>query len=218
MDLAGCLPGCSFLAAVPEMLSYTKSVTIGACPGAIWACLVDFDHWWAGAHPGHLRVEIPSGSRRVVTGTEIHFEERVAGLKAVTVGWIVSLHPEVELTWEGVGDFRFLGVRIAARTGIRWQLLRMGGEVTMVTTSMWAEVASGWRGELLEWAAEKLLRMVERGGKHLRGELHSLKDLAEGNGGRPVQVRQGRGKLGEQKSGQGKSGAEDSGLVTLGLF
>lgn len=200
------------------MLSYTESVTIRACPEAIWGHLVEFDRWWMGAHPGHVRVEIPSGSRRVVTGTEINFEERVAGLKVMAEGWIVSLHPEVELTWEGVGDFRFLGVGIAARTGIRWQLARMGGDVTIVTTSMWAEVAGGWRGELLEWTAEKLLRMVERGGRHLREELHSLRELAEGSGGLPVGVGRGRGTLGRVRSRKGKSGVEDSGLVTLGLF
>ncbi|HKR30646.1 MAG TPA: hypothetical protein VJT08_09215 [Terriglobales bacterium] len=49
----------------------------------------------------HISLEICSPDKRVAAGTEIAFEERVAGITARASGTVTSLIPGVAATWKG---------------------------------------------------------------------------------------------------------------------
>lgn len=163
------------------MLSFTESVTIAASPGVIWTHLVDFERWWVASNPEHIRLEILSPDKSVVEGTQIDFEERVAGVRAVAKGRIVSLHPRVEATWEGRAVYHYLGIRIPIHEGVKWRLAGMGRDLTIISASVWAEFPGGPIGGLLEWHAKKHLDILERDREHMRQELNYLKDVVEEN-------------------------------------
>lgn len=175
------MSGISSQAAGPEMLSFTESVTMGACPDAIWTHLVDLERWWVASNPEHILLEIQAADKSVVEGTEIHFEERVGGVRAVARGRIVSMHPGVEATWEGEAVYHYLGLRIPVNEGVKWRLAAMSRDLTIVSASVWAEFPRGLPGGLLEWHAKRHLKIEERDREHTRRELHYLKDLVERN-------------------------------------
>lgn len=168
------------------MLSFTESVTIGARPKVIWGYLVDLEHWWVASNPEHIWLEIQSADKSVAQGTEIHFEERVAGVRATAEGRIVSLHPEVEATWEGEAVYRYLGFRIPIQEGVKWRLAGMSGDLTIVSVSVWAEFPKGLFGGLMEWHAKKHLDVEERDREHTRRELNYLKEVVEGDDAEPT--------------------------------
>lgn len=172
-------PGGWSQASGPAMISFTESVTVAASSGLIWTRLMDFGSWWPVAHPDHLRVELHSGGKSVVEGTQIDFEERLAGMRSVATGQIVSLHPGVEATWEGRAVYRHLGLRIPLQTGVKWRLAAMGSDMTILSASMWSGFSGNAIGHLLEWYARQHLKMVERSRAHMRRELDSLKDGLE---------------------------------------
>lgn len=177
------------------MLAFTESVTMGACPEAIWTRLVDLERWWVASNPEHILVEIESADKKVVEGTEIHFEERVAGVRAVARGRIVSMHPGVEAAWEGEAVFHYPGLRVLVNEGVKWRLAAVSRDLTIVSANVWAEFPSGLLGGVLEWHAKRLRKMEEREREHTRRELHYLKEWVERDEHPPPRRTPGRGPM-----------------------
>lgn len=160
------------------MLSFTESVTITASPGVIWTHLVDLERWWTASNPDHVRLEILSPDKSIAVGTRIDFEERIAGLRIVAGGQIISRQTNCEMTWEGTAACHSAGFTVQAQEGMKWRIAELSG-LALVSASLWIEFAGSTKGRLMEWHARKHLRILDAGREHMRRELNRLKELAE---------------------------------------
>jgi len=171
------------------MLLFTESVTIADSPGGIWAHLADIEQWWAASSRDHIRLEIASADKSLMRGTQVDFEERIGGVRMVASGRVVSLHPEVELTWEGTAVYHCLGIRLRVGEGMKWRIATMG-DAAIVSASLWVVFPENVIGRLVGWYCRKIRRVVEGGRKHLREELDSLRrEVEEAEKPGPVAVR-----------------------------
>lgn len=162
------------------MLSFTELVTISARPDAVWSRLVELERWWVASNPEHVWLEILSPDKKVVEGTEIRFEERVAGVRAVAEGRVVSLREGVEATWQGRAVYRYLGMKIPIMEVVQWRVASMSADLTILSASVSAEFPRGVLGRVLEWYAKTLTDLEQRDREHTRRELRYLKELVEG--------------------------------------
>ncbi len=163
------------------MFQFTESIPIEALPTEIWATFVDIEEWWPPSNPEHIGIEVKSGGSPVDVGTEIVFEERVAGIKGKAEGAITKWAPEREAAWEGVAVYRYCGLRFRVREGVSW-LIEDHGESSQLSARVWAEFPSTLLGRFLEWYTTKLLNVVARDREHARRELEYLKYVVESTG------------------------------------
>lgn len=163
------------------MFEFTESIRIEASPADIWNVLQDVEQWWPPSNPEHIKIEVRSPDKSIDVGTEIGFEERVAGIKGRAEGKIIRLIPETEVTWEGVAEYRYVGLPFQIREGVSWQIDR-DGEASELSAQVWAEFPSTIFGRLLEGYAKSVLNVVDRDREHARQELEYLKRAIEGAG------------------------------------
>jgi len=104
------------------LFEFTETVSIRATPESVWSRLADVESWWLKSNPEHISLEIGSPDKRVAAGTEIAFEERVAGITARASGTVISLTPGVAATWEGMANYRYCGFRLAIQEGVTWSI------------------------------------------------------------------------------------------------
>lgn len=163
------------------MFQLTESITITSPPHEIWQTLVDIEKWWPPSNPEHIGIEVRSAGKPIEVGTEIHFEERVAGIKGKAAGVITKLLPEREATWEGIAVYRYYGIPIRILEGVSWSIDSCDS-ASKLSATVWARFPSNLFGHLAEWYTVKLLNVIDQDRKHARCELEYLKDLIENNG------------------------------------
>lgn len=163
------------------MFEFTEAIRIEAPRARVWALLADVQRWWLPSNPEHIGLEVRSPDGAIGPGTEIVFEERVAGIRGRAQGRVTRLVPGTEAAWEGVADYRHLGFGFRIREGVAWRV-EGAGESSELSARVWAAFPSGLFGRLLEWYARIFLRVVERDRAHARRELEYLKRALEGAG------------------------------------
>jgi len=163
------------------MFEFTESISIKASPNTVWQLLADVEKWWPRSNPEHLRIEVRSSDKSIGAGTEVAFEERVAGIKGQAEGMIAGWIPGVEATWEGTATYRYMGFRLGVREGVSWRV-ESHGETSKLSARVWAEFPSSRFGRFVEWFAKSLLNVVDRDREHARCELEYLKTAIEGAG------------------------------------
>lgn len=162
------------------MFEFTESIFIEAPSNTVWEQLANIEQWWPPSNPEHIRIEVRSSDEPVDVGTEIVFEERVAGIKGQAQGVITRWIPGTEVTWEGTAVYRYLGFRFRVREGVTWRVESLG-EISKLSAQVWAEFPSSVLGRFLEWYMTSLLDVVDRDREHARHELEYLKRMIEGN-------------------------------------
>ena len=163
------------------MFEFTESVRVDAPPGKVWKLLADVERWWPPSNPEHIRIDVLGRSKVIEVGTNINFEERVAGVKGKASGTITRFIPEAEATWEGVAEYRYFGLRFQVHEGVSWYVDK-DGEASRLSARVWAKFSSGMFGRLLEWYAKTLLNVIARDREHARCELVYLRNTIENNG------------------------------------
>lgn len=163
------------------MFQFTESIAISSRPDEVWETLVDIEKWWPPSNPEHIGIDLRSAGNPIDVGTEIHFEERVAGIKGKAVGLITKWIPEQEATWEGVAVYRYYGIPIRIREGVSWSI-ESRGSGSKLSASVWAHFPSNVFGRLAEWYTVKLLNVIDRDREHARCELEYLKAVIETSG------------------------------------
>jgi hypothetical protein len=165
------------------VFEFTESIMIAAPATATWKVLADVERWWMPSNPEHIRMEVRSQGKPMDVGTEVVFEERVAGIKGRAEGVITQLNPGEQATWEGTAVYRYFGLRFRIHEGVSWRVERHG-ESSKLSARVWAEFPATTVGRILEWYAKSVLNVVERDREHARRELEYLKGVIEGAGTR----------------------------------
>lgn len=160
------------------MFEFTEIVSIRATAEDVWSRLSDLESWWLKSNPEHIALDVRSPDKRVAVGTEIAFEERVAGITACASGTVISLIPGVAATWEGAANYRYCGFDLAIQEGVTWRIEPNMGSSTL-SAHVWARFPAGAFGRFLEWYSLRILHIIERDRKHARCELEYLKHLIE---------------------------------------
>jgi hypothetical protein len=163
-----------------KAFSFIESIPIAASPSQVWEHLADIEKWWLPSNPEHIAIEVRSSGRSVCTGTEVVFEERVAGIKGQATGSITRWFSEREAAWEGVAMYRYLEIAIRIREGVSW-LIEEHGETSTLSARVQAEVPSTVFGRFFEWYAKQVLHVVELDREHAHRELEYLKGATEGS-------------------------------------
>jgi hypothetical protein len=163
------------------MFQFTESIAISSRPDEIWETLVDIEKWWPPSNPEHIGIDVRSAGKPIGEGTEIYFEERVAGIKGKATGLITKWIPEQEARWEGTSVYRYYGIPIRIREGVSWSI-ESRGYGSMLSASVWAHFPTNLFGRLAEWYTVKLLNVIDRDREHARCELEYLKAVIENRG------------------------------------
>jgi len=143
------------------LFEFTETVSIRATAENVWSRLSDVESWWLKSNPEHISLEIGSPDKRVAAGTEIAFEERVAGITARASGTVISLIPGVAATWEAMANYRYCGFRLAIQEGVTWSIEPDMGS-SILSTHVWARFPAGAFGQFLEWYSVHILHIIER--------------------------------------------------------
>lgn len=160
------------------MFQFTESIHIAASPNEIWATFVDIEKWWLPSNPEHISIEVRAGGNAIDVGTEVVFEERVAGIKGQAVGAITRWIPEHEARWEGKAVYQYCGIPFRIREGVSW-LIKRDGKTSQLSAHVWADFPSTFFGRFVEWYTTKLLNVIDRDREHARCELKYLKHAIE---------------------------------------
>jgi hypothetical protein len=160
------------------MFEFTESIQIEAPPDHVWELLTDVECWWPPSNPEHIGIEVRSADKSIGVGTEIVFEERVAGIRCRAQGSVTRLIPGIEVAWEGMAKYRYMGFEFRIREGVSWRV-DGDGEPSQLSAHVWAEFPSSILGRLLEWYARSFLNVVDRDREHARRELEYLKSAVE---------------------------------------
>ena len=160
------------------MFEFTETVSIRATAESVWSRLSDVESWWRKSNPEHISLEIGSPDKRVAAGTEIAFEELVAGITARASGTVTSLIPDVAATWEGMANYRYCGFRLAIQEGVTWSI-EPDMDSSILSAHVWARFPAGAFGRVLEWNSVHILHIIEHDRKHARCELEYLKRVIE---------------------------------------
>jgi len=160
------------------MFEFVESIAIEASPAAVWRFLVHVETWWLPSNPEHIRLEIRPRGLPLGVGTQVLFEERVAGVKGEAEGTITAWAEERAATWEGTATYRYLGLCIRVIEGVTWRVEPRAG-ATQLSARVWARFPSGLWGRLTEWYAKAALDVVRRDRRHARRELEYLKAVVE---------------------------------------
>lgn len=163
------------------MFELTESIHIEASPDKVWSLLSNVERWWPQSNPEHIRIEVRSPDKSIAQGTQIMFEERVAGIKARAEGVVTRLVQEREATWEGTAQYRYLWIDFKIREGVSWQIAA-DGEACILSARVWAIFPLSLLGRVLEWYARNFLDIVSQDRSHARRELEYLKGAIEGAG------------------------------------
>jgi hypothetical protein len=160
------------------MFEFTESIRIEAQSNAVWDHLADVERWWLPSNPDHIGLEVRSSNNGIGIGTEVVFEERIAGIKGKAVGTITSLIHGEKITWEGIAEYRYLGFPFHIREGVSWQV-ESHTQSSTLSARVWAEFPSSTFGRIFEWYAKSFLNIVARDREHARRELVYLKSAIE---------------------------------------
>lgn len=163
------------------MFEFTESVHIQASTDQVWSLLQNVERWWPPSNPEHIGIEVRSSNNSIGVGTEIVFEERVAGIKAKAEGEIKRFVPKTEAAWEGTAKYRYFGVSLVVDEGVTWQLADSNGGAVL-SAHVWAKFPQSLFGRALEWYAKAILNIVKRDRAHARCELEYLKRTIESDG------------------------------------
>lgn len=163
------------------MFQFTESIAIASRPDEIWETLADIEKWWPPSNPEHISIDVRYDGKPVDAGTEVHFEERIAGIKGKASGSITKWKPGREATWEGAALYRYYGVPVRIREGVSWAVESAGG-VSTLSTTVWARFPENLFGRLVEWYSVRVLNVIDRDKEHARRELEYLKSVIEADG------------------------------------
>lgn len=160
------------------MFEFVESVRIEAPPADDWVYIADVERWWLASNPEHIRLEVRSPDSAIGLGTEIAFEERVAGIKGQAKGTITQWVPGTQVTWESKAIYQYLGFPLRVREGVSWRV-GSNDKGTQLSAHVWAEFSSSLVGRFFEWYAKAILKVVDRDREHARRELEYLKSAIE---------------------------------------
>jgi hypothetical protein len=163
------------------MFQFTESIIIASRPDEIWETLVDFEKWWPPSNPEHISIDVHYDGKPIDVGTEVNFEERIAGIKGKASGSITKWIPECEATWEGAALYSYYGIPIRVREGVSWSIESIGS-VSTLSATIWAQFPVNLIGRLVEWYSVRFLNVIDRDKEHARCELEYLKSVFETNG------------------------------------
>jgi Polyketide cyclase / dehydrase and lipid transport len=124
------------------LFEFTETVSIRATAESVWSRLSDVESWWLKSNPEHISLEIGSPDKRVAAGTEIAFEERVAGITARASGTVTSLLQSVAATWEVAAHYRYCGFRLAIQGCVTWSIEPDMGS-SILSAHVWARFPAG---------------------------------------------------------------------------
>lgn len=164
------------------MFEFTESVHIQAPTDEVWSLLQNVEQWWPPSNPEHVGIEVRSSDKSIGIGTEIVFEERVAGIKAKAEGAVKRYEPLTEVAWEGTAKYRYFGIPLEVDEGVAWRLAADEGG-TVLSANVWAQFAQSLFGSAVEWYVKSILNVVEKDRAHARCELEYLKRTIEGYSG-----------------------------------
>lgn len=160
------------------MFQFTESIAIASHPDKIWKTLVDIEKWWPPSNPEHISIDVHNNGKPLDVGTEINFEERIAGIKGKASGAITKWMPGREATWEGAALYRYYGIPFRIREGVTWSVDSAGG-VSTLSATVWARFPVNLFGRLVESFAVRILNVIDRDKEHARRELKYLKSVIE---------------------------------------
>ncbi len=160
------------------MFEFTETIEIRKPASELWRTLVKLEEWWPPSNPEHIGIEVHSDGNPIGLGTEIAFEERVAGVKAKAKGSITGWTPEREAAWEGDATYRYYGIPLHVREGVVWRV-EDRGDASRLSANVWAKFPSSMFGRALEWYAKTFLNVVKKDREHARCELEYLKRISE---------------------------------------
>jgi hypothetical protein len=161
------------------VFEFTETVKIKASSLDVWARIADPQSWWLASNPEHISIEVRSANKAISSGTEIAFQERVAGVKAQAVGVMTKVTPGIEATWEGTASYHYCGFRVRIREGVSWRIESCGARESKLSARVWAHFPPGILGLVFEWYSKTILNVVERDREHARRELHYLQRSIE---------------------------------------
>ncbi|MAU00567.1 MAG: hypothetical protein CL608_25770 [Anaerolineaceae bacterium] len=162
------------------IFDFTESILIDSPPNAAWEHLANIEQWWLPSNPEHIRIEVRSSDEPIGVGTEVVFEERVAGIEGQAKGIITRWIPRIEVTWEGTAVYRYIGFGFRVREGVSWRIESLG-ETSKRTAQVWSEFPPSVIRRCLEWYLTTFLNVVERDREHAPYELAYLKSTIEDN-------------------------------------
>lgn len=160
------------------MFQFTESISIASRPNEIWKTIVDIEKWWPPSNPEHISIDIHNAGNPINVGTEINFEERIAGIKGIASGSITKWIPEKNATWEGLAIYTYFGIPIRIQEGVSWSIEGEGANSTLSAT-IWAQYPANLFGRFVEWYSIRLLNVIARDKEHARCELEYLKRIIE---------------------------------------
>jgi hypothetical protein len=160
------------------MFEFTEAIRIEAPVASVWEYVADVEGWWLASNPEHIRINVPGPKSAIGPGTEITFEEHVAGMKGQAKGTITHWIPGTLIEWEGEARYHYLGFPLRIREGVSWRVDSLEEE-TQLSAHVWAVFPSGLAGRIFEWYAKTLLNVVDRDREHARRELEYLKSAIE---------------------------------------
>jgi len=160
------------------MFEFTESIPISASADVVWGFFTDIRAWWPPSNPEHIRIDIHDSDGSIGEGTEITFEERIAGIPGKARGSITEVDPGAEVTWEGEAVYRYIGIPFHIREGVTWRIERRG-DTSELSAHVWAVFPSTLFGRFFEWFATRFLNVVARDRQHARRELEYLQGEIE---------------------------------------
>ncbi|MGD8874292.1 MAG: hypothetical protein PVH38_04025 [Gammaproteobacteria bacterium] len=160
------------------MFQFTESVSIAAQPDDVWNVFEDIEKWWPPSNPAHVSIAVNSSGNPVEAGTEVNFEERIAGIRGKASGSISRWIPAREARWEGEAVYRYYGISFRIQERVSW-LFERRDKTTLLSAHVSAEFPPSLFGRFIEWYAIKILDIVDRDREHARRELEYLKSRIE---------------------------------------
>jgi hypothetical protein len=158
------------------MFEFTECIDIGRSPGDVWPAIADVESWWLPSNPEHIRIEV--GERPLRQGSEVCFEEKVAGIRGYAQGRITRVVPGENITWEGRARYRYWGLRFQIAEGVAWTV-EASSAGTRLCATVWAVFPATWFGRFLEMYTKYVVNVVDKDRAHARQELQWLKQHLE---------------------------------------
>ena len=160
------------------MFQFTESISIAAQSDEIWNIFEDIEKWWPPANSEHANIEVNTFAKPVDAGTEVNFEERIAGIKGKASGSISRWVYAREARWEGEAFYRYCGISFRIQESVTW-LIERRGKTSLLSAHVAAEFPPTLFGRFIEWYAIKVLGITDRDREHARRELEYLKTRIE---------------------------------------
>ncbi len=167
------------------MFQFTESIEISSRSDEVWETLVDIEKWWPPSNPEHISIDVCYAGKPIDVGTEVHFEERVAGIRGKAFGSITKWISEREATWAAAAVYTYYGVPIRIREGVSWSI-KGRGSLSTLSATVWAQFPVNLFGRVAEWYTVRLLNVIDRDREHTRCELEYLKSVIETNANKAI--------------------------------